>query len=112
MTAICLDKGMTANGYKRTQKDELYFAKKCTGLYLVMDFFEGGSLDKHVLETEADYKRVFRGMLKGIEYMHRHGVVHRDLKAENVLYCKRERRVAIADLGAYVYVVHLDLLIS
>ena len=57
--------------------------------YLVMEFLEGGTLREVVkirgaLETSRALD-VVQQMLAGLEYAHRRGVTHRDLKATNVL---------------------------
>lgn len=57
--------------------------------YLVMEFLEGGTLREVVkirgaLETPRALDVVLQ-MLAGLEYAHRRGVAHRDLKATNVL---------------------------
>ena len=57
--------------------------------YLVMEFLEGGTLREVVkirgrLETPRALDLVTQ-MLAGLEYAHRRGVTHRDLKATNVL---------------------------
>lgn len=46
-------------------------------------------------------KRLWRQMLSGIQYLHaqRPVIVHRDIKAENVLYDVYEGVVRIGDLG-------------
>ncbi|MFM7109093.1 MAG: protein kinase domain-containing protein [Planctomycetaceae bacterium] len=57
--------------------------------YLVMEFLEGGTLREVVkirgaIETPRALDLV-QQMLAGLEYAHRRGVTHRDLKATNVL---------------------------
>lgn len=59
-------------------------------LTFVMDLCTGGELFNRLTEkhhfTEADAKQTARQMCSSIEYLHQHGVVHRDLKLENWLY--------------------------
>ncbi|MFM9059736.1 MAG: protein kinase domain-containing protein [Planctomycetaceae bacterium] len=57
--------------------------------YLVMEFLEGGTLHELVkIRGALDVPRaldLLLQMLAGLEYAHRRGVTHRDLKASNVL---------------------------
>ena len=57
--------------------------------YLVMEFLEGGTLRELVrIRGAIDVPRaldLLLQMLAGLEYAHRRGVTHRDLKASNVL---------------------------
>lgn len=62
---------------------------------LVMEFIDGPTLDEWmeagprpgetVEERIADTERIFRGILSAVSYAHRKGLVHRDLKPQNVL---------------------------
>ncbi|PRW61339.1 Pkinase-domain-containing [Chlorella sorokiniana] len=58
-------------------------------VYLVMELLQGGELLDSVLEqghySEADARTVFRQVVLAIQYIHSQGIVHRDLKLDNLL---------------------------
>ncbi len=60
-----------------------------TGRYMVMDYFQGGTLRKFV-ETEhkldlLENLKLISDILLGLEYAHNRSIVHCDLKPENIL---------------------------
>mmetsp|Transcript_50417 Transcript_50417/g.117679 ORF Transcript_50417/g.117679 Transcript_50417/m.117679 type:complete len:568 (-) Transcript_50417:94-1797(-) len=61
-------------------------------LHLVMECMEGKELFDRVTErkrfSEYDAAEAVRQMLLAVNYLHSHGIVHRDLKLENFLYDK------------------------
>jgi serine/threonine-protein kinase len=77
---------------------------------LVLEWLEGRTLGEVVAATGAlpvdEVAQVMRRLLRAVESLHQRGVVHADLKAENIMLCPHEggTRVRLVDLGA----AHID----
>lgn len=71
-------------------------------LYLVLEYAPGGELFDYLVShgrmKEKDARVLFRQMVAAVRFCHRHKVVHRDLKAENLLL-DLDMNVKIADFG-------------
>ena len=71
-------------------------------LYLVMEYVSGGEIFDYLVAhgrmKEKEARAKFRQILSAVEYCHAHGVIHRDLKAENLLL-DADMHVKIADFG-------------
>jgi wee1-like protein kinase len=68
-------------------------------LYVQMELCEGGSLAKKIGEyfSESALRDILRQILEGLAHIHGKGLVHLDIKNENI-YCK-ENVFKIGDLG-------------
>lgn len=71
-------------------------------LCIVMEFIEGGSLEylykKFGCFSETLVAIYIKQVLKGLEYLHRQTVIHRDIKGGNILTTK-DGVVKLADFG-------------
>ncbi|CAH8644684.1 unnamed protein product [Heterobilharzia americana] len=71
-------------------------------LYLVMEYASGGEvfdyLVSHGKMNEKDARCKFRQIVSAVQYCHQKMIVHRDLKAENLLL-DAELNIKIADFG-------------
>jgi len=70
--------------------------------FMVLEYLGGGSLramlDRDVLLTPSQALLVGLEAARGLDYAHRRGLVHRDVKPANLLF-DDEGRLAIADFG-------------
>eukprot|EP00038_Savillea_parva_P018638 m.24678 g.24678 ORF g.24678 m.24678 type:complete len:682 (-) comp4179_c0_seq1:124-2169(-) len=73
-----------------------------TTLYLVMEYAAGGEVFDYLVDhgrmQEKDARLKFRQIVSAVEYCHARGVIHRDLKAENLLL-DADMNIKIADFG-------------
>ncbi|OGQ33756.1 MAG: hypothetical protein A3F16_00335 [Deltaproteobacteria bacterium RIFCSPHIGHO2_12_FULL_43_9] len=70
--------------------------------YLAMEYVSGGTLTEFIKGGEILYPEIaailMLEILEGVEHAHRNGVIHRDLKPDNIMLT-HEGNVKIADFG-------------
>lgn len=78
--------------------------------YVVMEYLAGGELLDMITESdhlsEKNSKQVIREVLQAVQYLHARGIVHRDVKPENILCVNRAwpLRVKLTDFGLSKFV--------
>lgn len=77
-----------------------------TNVYLVMELCQQGELYKYIQKrgqplSENEARGVLKSIVRGLEYLHSHGIIHRDLKLSNLLLTDK-MDVKIADFGLAV----------
>lgn len=92
------------------------------GHYLVMEHLDGEPLSKVITDSDGKkqpkpfrvVRRIIHGVLRGVSHIHNHGIVHRDLKTENIFIIKSKKdetahalSVKILDFGIAKVPPHL-----
>ena len=79
------------------QKDDLF--------YLAMGFVDGGALDTRISSVDGqqmpftDVRRAMSEVASALTHAHKHGVIHRDIKPQNVLVDSDTGRCLVTDFG-------------
>ncbi|XP_071454278.1 serine/threonine-protein kinase greatwall isoform X2 [Hetaerina americana] len=86
-----------------------------TCIYLVMEYMVGGDL-KSLLSNSGFFEEsvatfYIAEVVLALEYLHRHGIIHRDIKPDNMLLSSRGH-VKLTDFGLCDTTLHRDLEIS
>ncbi|CAN6300266.1 unnamed protein product [Urochloa humidicola] len=82
---------------------------------IVMEYAGATTLDDDMMGrphrplSEAEVRRVMRQLLAGAEVMHRHGIVHRDIKPDNILISDDGGAMKICDFGGAKCVAEQDM---
>jgi len=74
--------------------------------YLVYEMIDGYSLKKHNSQFKNFMKekyasRIIRQVAQGIKYLHDHGIMHRDLKCDNIVMSDKSKKAIpkVIDFG-------------
>ncbi len=80
----------------------LEFCREETAFYLVMEYVDGPDLWQRVQEggplPEAEAIRIIVQVAHGLHEAHRHGIIHRDVKPDNILLAP-DGQAKLGDLG-------------
>lgn len=80
------------------QEDRNGHLRRC----LLMEYVDGMDLRHHIRERDLTYRQmigVFNKLSQGIDFLHQHGIVHRDIKPGNFMLTRDFRQVKIFDFG-------------
>lgn len=78
-----------------------YETSTVVGPGIVMEYVDGRTLEQVLAEnpTMAMRSRVFEQLLQAVAYIHRSGLVHNDIKPENILITRSDNDVKLIDFG-------------
>ncbi|CAD8085285.1 unnamed protein product [Paramecium sonneborni] len=86
------------------QVDEIY--KEQNEIIFIMKYCQGGTLYNYLLKRNYqldldEIKLIMKKLLKGVEHMHKLGIIHRDLKLDNILFENENdiKSIKIIDFG-------------
>ncbi|WP_026734544.1 serine/threonine-protein kinase [Fischerella sp. PCC 9605] len=72
--------------------------------YLVQEYVRGSNLAWKVKrngpKNEVEVKQFLQEMLSVLQYVHKHHVIHRDIKPHNLLRSEDDKRLVLIDFGA------------
>ena len=68
---------------------------------IVMEYIEGRTLQQFLDEkpTKSELNRVYGELLSAIDYIHKRGIVHNDLKPSNILITYTDNSLKLIDFG-------------
>lgn len=96
--------------YELTSELEYKFIRKALGFEnieglgdcIILEYIDGKSLAEHVRVgtlNEKQIKSVLIDLCDGLNYMHQRGIIHCDLKPENIIVTAADTRAKIIDIG-------------
>ncbi len=93
----------TLGHYKHIPRLLAYFEEKGE-FYLVQEYIAGESLQSQFgagkVWSFADLVSFLKDLLKTLKFIHRHQVIHRDIKPDNIIYCPTRDNYVLIDFGA------------
>ncbi|TPX47399.1 hypothetical protein SeLEV6574_g02669 [Synchytrium endobioticum] len=71
--------------------------------YSLMEYFPGQDLIAYTVSRlrlhEAEARHIFKQLLLAVDYVHRNGIVHRDIKLDNIRINPQTKHVVLVDFG-------------
>jgi serine/threonine protein kinase len=82
----------------------LAYFEEAGEFYLVEEFVEGRSLDLELVRgyrlSDTQVFQILDDLLSVVEYTHSHGVIHRDIKPDNIIRRRSDGKLVLIDFGA------------
>ncbi len=82
----------------------LAYFEEAGEFYLVEEFVEGRSLDLELVRgyrlSDPQVFQILDDLLSIVEYTHSHGVIHRDIKPDNIIRRRSDGKLVLIDFGA------------
>ncbi|GBO55028.1 serine/threonine kinase [Pseudanabaena sp. lw0831] len=82
----------------------LAYFEEAGEFYLVEEFVEGRSLELELVRgyrlSETQVFQILDDLLSIVEYTHSHGVIHRDIKPDNIIRRRSDGKLVLIDFGA------------
>ena len=71
------------------------------GAAIVMEYIEGRTLAEYLAENrqKKERERIFAELLSAVGYLHKRGVIHNDIKPENILIARADNSLKLIDFG-------------
>lgn len=78
-----------------------YEPQSIVGPGIVMEYIDGRTLTEFIAENPSAEarKRVFKQLLQAVAYIHRSGLVHNDIKPDNIMITRSGNDVKLIDFG-------------
>ena len=78
-----------------------YEPESIVGPGIVMEYIDGRTLTEFIAENPClkARKRVFMQLLNAVSYIHRSGLIHNDIKPDNIMITRSGNDVKLIDLG-------------
>lgn len=96
----------------RKSKSAYYISRLITSIntdnkiYIVEDFIEGSTLLEYMNIFTLDDRlninfiwKLFQNLSEMLDYVHSTGIAHKDIKPENIMYCKKTEGFKLIDFG-------------
>jgi tetratricopeptide (TPR) repeat protein/tRNA A-37 threonylcarbamoyl transferase component Bud32 len=81
--------------------------------YLVQEYIEGHPLSTELLPgqpwTEPNVVQLLKEILEVLGVVHQHGVIHRDIKPQNLMRRSQDKKIVLIDFGAVKEISALDI---
>jgi serine/threonine protein kinase len=99
-----LREARTAGGLSHHNIVPIHRADEIHGqVFFVMGYIDGGALSQRIRErgtlAPSEVVRMLRDVAEALGYAHARGVIHRDVKAENILLDGMDGRALVTDFG-------------